>query len=158
MWTEEIVIAIDPGKISGVVIWNPAAVYEEGNAPLTAFEADLDELKSTIFYEMLGPDTPRVVCERYDMMPRQGAMSAQQDAQHIIGGLEWITLEHGGQFDLVSRAVTKKLTTDGMLRALGLHVRTPDGHLDDAWRVFFCHIWVKDPETFTQIIESARTK
>lgn len=118
------VVAVDPGKVSGVAVADLPSL----RAPAGA---ELPGLYSTVSWvENEQPEA--VVCESF--IPRPGAKSWQPDALETIGALRYLALLHGWEFELQSPADAKKFSTNEKLKKLHWYVPGGEGHANDARR------------------------
>lgn len=124
------ILAIDPGKMSGVAFWGgfeALQVPEPKSWEIPAMESvqHCDYLMSK-FTEVL------VVCESF--IPRPGAGTWQPDALEVIGALRYLSFKYHYDFELQSPADAKRFSTDAKLKKLGWYTSTPDGHANDSLR------------------------
>lgn len=125
-----IVIAIDPGKVSGIALWHPMEVLSIKADELTPIE--VTNLVDDLWNNTLGQIT--VVAESFVISERTIKTAPQRDALDILG---WLTLESQRRnFELVLQtpAQAKKFSTDEKLKSLDWFERTKDGHANDAAR------------------------
>lgn len=129
-----IVIAVDPGKISGIAIWT-----DEKPLEIRSYEENVYDtvhiLKNIVGAPMYFQNHDIVVVtERFTISERTIKTALSLDALDING---WLTCEEEfHSYDLVFQTPTqaKKFATDAKLKALDWFERTKDGHANDAAR------------------------
>lgn len=126
------IVAIDPGKVSGVVLWDsdyPIAVESFELPPL-----EVTELVEYLWASQSRPKDMVVVTEKFTISQRTVKTALSLDALDING---WLTLESQRRgFELVVQtpAQAKSFATDAKLKALDWYYKTKDGHANDAAR------------------------
>ncbi len=141
------ILAIDPGKMSGVAIWHPDRPYAITSYELTPLNVVYLVLRNLERYEDC-----TVVTEKFTISERTLKTALSLDALDING---WLTLESQRQgFELVVQtpAQAKKFATDDKLKALGWFERTKDGHANDAARHCLVYLINKRPAAREQLI------
>lgn len=121
------IVAIDPGKVSGVAVLQP-----EVSDTLYTSELTVDETVSA--YESLRFISPRteVVMESFTISQRTLQTALSLDALDLIGYVKLRAVHD--PFTLQSPAAAKSFATDEKLKALGWYTYTKDGHQNDAAR------------------------
>lgn len=125
-----IVIAVDPGKMCGVAVWQEDRL------------AQAQQLKQYAFHEWAEVVIPtfaahdlRVVCEDFRLSP--ASLKTGSDWQWpcaSMGVLRYWCEKAGVPFSKQSPAEAKTFATDAKLKALGWYTPTPGGHTNDALR------------------------
>jgi hypothetical protein len=125
------VVAVDPGKTTGVAVWTGGL-----GAVSCQFE---DKHEFYQWAELHVTTQTTFVVENF--VPRKGALTWVPDSLHIIGWIEGRVWQWGyPKFVLQSPAQAKSFATDDKLRRLGWWVPGQD-HARDALRhlvVFLC--------------------
>lgn len=122
-------IAVDPGKATGVAVWD----YEATIDPITFTFAPLE------FYNWLLEDVVRsfvpidVVCEAYTISQRTLKASAQLWSLELIGVLRFATWVRQMPFALQQASAAKRFATNDKLKELGWY-RPGHDHENDALR------------------------
>lgn len=127
-----IVLAVDPGKITGYAIWNLSGLKEAGQLPEHEFLVFAEDLIAKYWAFDL-----RVVCESFRISAQTVTKGA--DAHWSIGQIRilnyWCRKEDRSvPFVEQSPAEAKTFVTDAKLLRLGWRQATPGGHRDDAVR------------------------
>ena len=133
------IIAVDPGKVSGVALWHPDIPVQIKADELLPLEVlglvcQLDDKYDTT-----------VVTEKFTISERTIKTALSLDALDING---WLTLESQRKnFELVMQtpAQAKAFATDDKLKALDWYERTKDGHANDAARHLLVYLITKVP-------------
>jgi hypothetical protein len=133
------IMAVDPGKVTGVAILNTrkpgietfelagryvVADFVQGNAP------------------------SEMVCEQFVISERTIRTAQDVNALRIIGWLDIWTHQHAIPFDLQTAAQAKKFASDDKLKALGWYTATHDGHANDAARHLLVYLHRKHSDFF----------
>lgn len=121
------IIAIDPGKMSGLAAYHDEQFRAYEMNPLDTIEY-VDSA-----WSQTGGDI-EVVAESFVISERTIKTAPQRDALDILG---WLTIEsqrRGFEFTMQTPAQAKKFATDDKLKALDWYERTKDGHANDAAR------------------------
>lgn len=131
-----IIIAVDPGKMTGVAIWNE----ENETEKFVAFEQDVttffDWIHTTVHsqVEAHGADNVQIVCESFIITPATGKNSQAPWSLELIGVCRFLCHRYGLKpLKLQSPAVAKTFATDQKLRAVDWHTKAR-GHANDAAR------------------------
>jgi hypothetical protein len=124
------VLAVDPGKVTGYVVWSEGKLPVAGQAPQDDF---LDWADGTV--HAYQPWDLRVVCEKFDIGERTLGKTA--DAHWSIGQTEtlrYFCRRDDVPFQTQSVGEAKSFATDVKLKRLGWYHATPGGHENDAKR------------------------
>ncbi len=119
------IIAIDPGKITGIATWSQRTETFE------RFEMSEQEV-----YTWLRGITPALhiwVIEAYTVTARTAQLSQQLEALYIIGAVRY-KLSNYGMLPLMRPPSDKRFATDAKLKALGFWSPSAGGHANDAAR------------------------
>lgn len=130
-----IVIAFDPGKVTGYACWNDQA-KDHG----LAAAGQLDELAFLRWMEQVvplyAPWGLTVVGE--DFRIGQETIKKGKDAHwalDVLGAVRWICAREHVEFTRAqSASAAKQFASDDKLRALRWYTATPGGHRNDACR------------------------
>ncbi len=123
---ESVVLAVDPGNVTGMA-WGIFA--HEGGHYWVKHE-ECDPLRAPAFAEDLRPDV--IVCESF--IPRPGAHTWQPDALYTIGALRYVANKIDAEFVLQSPADAKRFSTNDKLKRIGWYASSKGGHQNDALR------------------------
>lgn len=146
-----ILIGIDPGNVTGMVLWNMD--LEDG--PTTWREAPFEdvgrELRQWLSYrDMVGGSNIKVGVEKYTMTP--GVKTAQPYALMNMGVIEDLCRWNGVEWHYHLPSTTKKQVSNSLLRKLGWWTPTKDGHVNDALRVVLCELSRVDPKRYADLV------
>lgn len=124
-----LVIAADPGKITGYAFWNGGLdLLESGQMPLFDFLQMADGRITLV-------SRPTIVCERFTVTQRTVTKAGDAHwAMQGIGVLQYFAFARGCDFVLQSPAEAKSFATDDKLKAIGWYKHTTGGHRNDATR------------------------
>lgn len=137
------IIAIDPGKVTGLVLWEP-------RTPLKCYAHEIDSpvdvaewVEGALYHS---DDDVTVVTEKFTISQRTIKTALSLDALDING---WLTIESQRKpFDLVFQmpSQAKSFATDEKLKALDWYGRTKDGHANDAARHLLVYLLQHEKE------------
>lgn len=145
-----IIIGVDTGLYTGMAYWDtkimekPNAIevpYVETGETLNRWAARGSNQRSSLF----------VACERYTMISGGGPKTAQPEALMGMGAVEYICRAEGHPLTWYFPKDAKKLATNKLLRELGWHVITKDGHADDAQRLVLKWYADRYPRDFAEL-------
>lgn len=124
------VLALDPGKTTGVAEWG-------GEEPpmtdqIVGFEATLLVVAQWLGEWEVGEDRA-VVMEDFVITPATGKKSRQNFSLELIGAVRWMCLQHKVKFVLQTASEAKAFVTDDRLKHIGWWVKGQD-HARDALR------------------------
>ncbi len=124
----EYVIAIDPGKTTGIAIFT-----KDGH-----FTSWQQENRFSAAYQiqklLLGVPPNMVISELYTVGALQRNITSQYDALYLNGWLEIICEQRGIPFMFAPVTAVKSFATNDKLKALGWYTPTKGGHANDAAR------------------------
>lgn len=132
-----ITLAIDPGLMTGIAIWEPGL-----NVPR------VEEIHTRqAFYPWMtnwlcahyGQEPVEVVIEEYQITQRTGELSKQYDALYIVGAVESMCQHASVRLYTQSRSM-KSFGTDFKLKHLGWYDPSRGGHQNDAMRHLLRHL------------------
>lgn len=122
----ERLVAVDPGKISGVAY----ADFHENKILVQSFE--YEQMETIEYVEIMVKDCDAVACESF--VPRPGVRTWQPHALEIIGAVRYLCHKAGIPFNLQAPASAKTFATNAKLKKLSWWNPSPDGHANDALR------------------------
>jgi hypothetical protein len=128
----DVVLAVDPGLMTGWVLWEDGKIIEQGQNDFDSFCLLVDAM----FVPLTLVDKPtEIVVERYDVTAETLRKSRQYEALYLIGVLRYIALREDIIF-YPSQRSNKAFATDDRLRAAGWLSRpkTERRHENDAKR------------------------
>jgi hypothetical protein len=123
------IIAVDPGKNSGLFVFDGTRVSDSVEGTPFNVISDVDRL-----LHMYQDVKVYVIVERYTIT--QAHISPQYDALETIGALRYLTQKWEQTFRLQSRS-DKSRVSDDDLRKIGWYRRTAGGDVNDAARHAF---------------------
>jgi hypothetical protein len=142
-----IIIAIDPGLVTGMAISRNG----ETPAPCEVPYADFGTvLKGWISVNQWPRASLVVVCEKYVMTP--GIKSSQPEALMLMGVTEFLCQQYGVKLVWQFPRDAKKMCPDSFLRQAGWYQKTKDGHANDAMRHVGLWMAHNQPEEFAKLI------
>lgn len=136
-----IVLAYDPGLVTGWALWNPltqdftSGQIEGRHAFYRAVEGIMDS-----------GYRPEVVGEKFTIGPQTMKKTKQYDALYINGVVDYWAAKHGFSFTLQTPAQAKNFASDDKLKTLGWHKPTSGGHANDASRHMLTYLVGNRPE------------
>jgi hypothetical protein len=139
-------IAVDPGKGTGMAMWNTQADNTFVSFELFTREGVYGWLDAVL----IPSDDVHVICERYIMTP--GAKTSQPDALMLMGAVEAFAYRARLPLHWQLPEPAKKRAPNAVLRRLGWYQNTKDGHANDAARHLLEWLAHNDPERFVQMI------
>lgn len=145
-----VIIGVDTGLWTGMAYWD-TKIMEKPNA----IEVPYVETGDTLFKWLYGVNARAsvfVACERYTMMTGGRPKTAQPEALMGMGAVEYVSRSLNRPLTWYDPKDAKKLATNEMLRDLGWHISTKDGHADDGQRILLK--WYADhyPRDFAELI------
>lgn len=136
-------IGIDPGDVTGVVVWDGNRWQGwEISGPLVP-----GQLLGVI--EKHGAENIRIGCEQFIERGNQRKTN-QPLAQRITGAIQAMH----PRVRLISPSTAKRMCSAQRLKDLGWHKQTKDGHINDAGRVLFALIALTSPKELARLIPS----
>jgi len=124
------ILSVDPGKATGVAIWDEHLTQ--------TLQIDDGRYGFQDWAEHRLQHFDLVVCEDYTITSRTVKSSRQVDALRIIGWLDLRLHARGIPF-VLQKNTAKTFTSDDKLKALGWYRGSP-GHTDDACRHLFKYL------------------
>ena len=143
-----VVLAIDPGKMSGIAVWR-----DHAPALITTDELNVnDTIQFAVNMHKHNHDL-EIVSEKFTISERTIKTSLSLDALDING---WLKLQ-GYRWSVVvdlSQTPTsaKKFATDAKLKTLDWFERTKDGHANDAARHLLVYLYRRHNALFSEHI------
>jgi hypothetical protein len=141
-----VIIACDPGKVTGIATYWSGSVSSMQEPTWYAIDR---------IWAMLGaPSMPvsTIVCEAYVVTAATLRKTRQYDALESIGALRWMANKHHIEFVLQTPADAKRFADDAKLKAAGWYFPTPGGHANDAARHLMLYLARNDVELFKRVI------
>lgn len=126
------VVVIDPGRTSGIAIWQPD--WEKPSLK----EADF--LTTCQLIEEMASDDVAYVLESFTITARTAQLTQAPWSLEIIGVARYIALEHGRDLVLQKPADAKRFATNPRLKALGWWHKGGGGHANDAARHLLLYV------------------
>ena len=153
--TDKILItAVDPGKMCGVGIFQWTATYRKFSSieltPIVAatyVRRHLEEMSGWV-----------VAVERFT--PDHRTASVQLDAIEVIGMLRYVvetSIRMDHRFDLQSRSEAKKIGGTQVLKKLGWHKNTKDGHANDAANHVLLALLRRFPRDYASLMDELQS-
>lgn len=143
----ELIIAVDPGKVTGIATW-AGGEFNSWQEP-TWFAVDriwakLERLPDNAVVE--------IVCESYTITASTLRKTRQNYSLESIGALRWMSNTHGVEFVLQAPADAMGFMTDDKLRMLGWYRPSIGGHANDAARHLGLRLAREDPPLFKKLL------
>lgn len=132
--TETVIIGIDPGKKTGVGIWDNIG----GTDSFESYEMDVEEFWGWFIpfvheHRAAGRDV-RLVCESFIITIHTAKNTQATWSLELIGLVKYVGFAYGCEVTLQSPSVGKSFGTDGKLRLMGWWKKGAAGHANDAAR------------------------
>ncbi len=146
----EVIIAVDPGKMTGWAIRGTDESMIAGELEWYGFLKWVEEyVKAAI---RVGYDVT-LVCESYTITPATIRKTRQHWSLEIIGCLRYWSLRHAGkELVLQSPASAKSFSTNEKLKALDWYV-PGRGHANDALRHLLLYLVAENMIDLTSVIQ-----
>lgn len=145
-----IIVGIDTGLYTGMAYWDTKIM-----AKPNAIEVPYAETGQQLFRWLEGTRQRPVVhvaCERYTMISGGGPKTSQPEALMGMGAVEYICKAEGRPLTWYFPKDAKKLATNELLRELGWHIPTKDGHADDGQRILLKWYAEHYPRDFAELV------
>ncbi len=142
------IIAVDPGKITGLATWSAGQMSSWQEPTWYAVDRVWAALGSTMPVDV-------IVCESYTVTASTLRKTRQYEALESIGALRWMSNRHGVEFVLQAPADAKRFAEAPRyekLRNIGWHVPTPGGHANDAAAHLLLYLARNDEELFLSLM------
>jgi hypothetical protein len=154
-----IVIGVDPGKITGIAMWQQLTPETLGSGtiigPIKSWavaEVPTTRVLSHIRVVLRGRKPTAIACERFIQGTGRRPMSFQPDAQHITGEMSALAQELGCPFVRQLPGPAKKIASDKVLKQLGCYTVSPDGHANDGCRQVIRYLADHHPDVFAALL------
>jgi hypothetical protein len=121
------ILAVDPGKMTGIVVLDE-------RVPLVIEFYQLSFAETVRFLDLAIPYADAVVVERYDITGRTASLSRQLDALLVIGFVTGQCELEGRRLRMQGRSDAKTAFSDRVLRRLELFDAVTGPHARDALR------------------------
>jgi hypothetical protein len=125
-----VILGVDPGNVTG------CALFDVESRALVTSETPASAVRAVLLNMLDGRKPSHILCERYARAASAGPrpVTSQPAAREVTGVVQSLGRELGTRVVLQSPGSAKKCAPNALLRALGWHRVTPDGHADDAAR------------------------
>lgn len=126
----DILIAIDPGELTGFVVVNRETAE-------VIFSGELTEFEVSAKVEFLLGDYPNlsIVMEKFTINPDTHKKSAQPTALYLIGAVRYLYKKYTDKVvPLQTPGDAKSFSTNEKLKAIGFWHKGGEGHANDAFR------------------------
>ncbi len=143
------ILAVDPGKTTGYVLWTDGERVE-GELYGEAFLDRADELIES-------GEVDVVVCERFIITAQTGKKTQAPWSLEQIGALRFLCRKHDVTFVLQSAADAKRFATEEKLNRAGWKRPKGDGHARDAQRHLLVYLVRKNLFDATVLLEGSTT-
>ena len=126
----DVVLAVDPGLMTGWVVWKDGEILDAGQSAYFDFCDYVDEL-----FRTSDARPTHIVCERYEISAETLRKSRQYEALELIGVLKYFAHREGAEY-VASQRSNKTFSNDDRLRAAGWLARPKheNRHENDAKR------------------------
>lgn len=131
------ILAVDPGKTTGWVIYQEGEDLEFGQSAFEPFVKKVERVQQGISSYI---DT--IVCERFTINTFTTKNSNQTDALEVIGYLKSVAVRYQTRFLLQMPSSAKTFATDERLKDAGLYIVGQD-HARDAARHLLLYLTQK---------------
>lgn len=138
------ILAIDPGKVSGIALWQPSEPMKLRTYEVPGRYDVADSFQSV--------KPSEAVCEQFVISERTIRTAQDVNALRIIGWLDIWCHQHAIPLDLQTAAQAKRFATDDKLKALRWYTNTEGGHANDAARHMLVYLQRKHPAVFREIL------
>lgn len=135
------IIAVDPGKMCGLIVVNEVDGRTVLHAELSPYET-----VETVWSMLHGTQPLTVVSERFVITPQTHKHTRQYDAIETIGALRYVCRRTDTDFELQSREVKDRVKNE-TLKLLGWWKPTLDGHANDAAKHAFAAFMRLNPSS-----------
>lgn len=146
------IIGVDPGTVTGVVVYEPYIKQFTVHANMTALDAVVLVWSYVDAASTYVGDPISVVCERYDITSGTTRAARNRDPYHVEGAVKLRCEMQYVNFHQVSRADAKRFATDARLKHLGCYW-SGLGHDRDAARQVITHLARVDPQFRRQLVD-----
>jgi hypothetical protein len=156
-----VIIAVDPGKVSGIAVWSSGTFNSFQEQTWYAVDRIWNTLENatkmrTNARDVLIPLTEpitAIVCESYVITASTLRKTRGENwSLESIGALRWMSNRHGVEFVLQTPADAKRFADDRKLKTAGWHNPTPGGHANDAARHLLTYLARTEPELFRTLV------
>lgn len=139
------IVAVDPGKITGVATWTPGRMSSWQEPTWYAIDRIWTALDDGV--------VDVVVCEAYIITAATLRKTRGENwSLESIGALRWMSRRHGVEFVLQAPADAMRFADDAKLRRAEWYRPTPGGHANDAARHLMTYLARNDQELFKLLI------
>lgn len=126
----DILVAIDPGELTGFVVVNKSTAEVIWSGECTEFEVS-SRVESLLTVDS---DTA-IVMEKFTINPDTHKKSAQPTALYLIGAIRYLYHKYTGKvLPLQTPGDAKSFATNDKLKAIGFWHKGGQGHANDAFR------------------------
>lgn len=145
MSERSLLLAVDPGKLSGFVVLDVTKVPSEGPEILVAEEYEQQLTAAFIHWWLATGEVTSVVMEDFIITVETAKKTETRYSLELIGVGRYFSTLYNIPFTLQTPAAAKSFVSNDRIRSLGLWVRGGMGHHKDAMRHAILHL-VKDCE------------
>lgn len=128
------ILGVDPGGTTGVVILNPEPLEVIWHDQLAVKEDPLNEGEWARELKRIVPPVRAIAAERFVISPRTLRNTRQHDALDVLGALRYLSIIEGVELILQNASDAKTAFSDEVLKSLGLFDAVKGGHARDALR------------------------
>lgn len=148
-----ILIAIDPGLLTGLVVVNKDTAEVLFSGELSEFEVS-DKVET-----LLGVHSDvSIVMEKFTINANTHKKSAQPTALYLIGAIRYIYQKHTGKIvALQTPGDAKSFSTNDKLKAIGFWHKGGEGHANDAFRHALLYMVRTDKEFGGRLLREVET-
>lgn len=149
-----ILIAIDPGELSGFVVVDTETAEVHFSGELSEFEvsAKVEELLEKQLVDVT------IVMEKFTINAATHKKSPQPTAMYIIGAVRHLNRKHLNRIPtLQTPADAKSFSTNEKLKAIGFWHRGGEGHANDAFRHALLYMVRTDKEFGAKLLHEVET-
>lgn len=147
-----ILVAVDPGNVTGVAAWWDPEVYDstERGSSIDFAEVERSTLVTSVIRRMLDGQRPnKIGIERFHEDPRK---TRQPAAREVIGAVSALAEEYGIRCVFQTPGAAKKIASTTVLKRVGWWHPTPDGHQNMAIRHIILLMATYYPTKFAELV------
>lgn len=145
------IVGVDPGKISGLFIYNSSDTLH--------LHTEIDECGRNDLLHRIEESLRSfsiIACERFTMLPSSRRHTSQTDALEIIGAIKYIASTYDVKCELYGASEASKSGNDATLKLLGWYTPTKDHHANRAAAQVVHALTVHYPKHLQDLLEAAR--
>lgn len=143
MTDRALLLAVDPGKLSGFVLLDTTEIPDGDPKIVLAEEFDQQLTAANMHWWLASGEVTSVVMEDFFITVETAKKKDTRYSLELLGVGRYFSTLYSVPFTLQSPSAAKSFVDNDRIRALGLWVRGGEGHHKDAMRHAILHL-VKD--------------